>query len=362
MAPRRFPPPYVKDLEEPIPSPRTKEYGIGIIGVGRIANERQIPCYLEKGLKIVAIADINEKNLKETQKRWKIKNAFKDYHELLEIDEIKIVDILTQSWVRPQIVKDSAERGKHILCEKPFARTIEDAEDMIQAAEKANVKLAVHQPSRWYHPFYLTKTLIQKGYIGEPYYYIAIRTCPYDTAYYEREATRWHIHLDDFLPIEWGIHDADTVRWILSQNPVRVFLSASRMPYQNFKSEMVGGCLVDFSPVLKGVFVYRLTTQSDEHEYKLIIEGKEGTIKAGIAPMGLECYSRKLGTSWQKVNWDYHETMFEGHAASMAELINAIYENRSPCNSAQDNLNSIRISLAMYRSLKEDKPIYLKEL
>jgi predicted dehydrogenase len=135
------------------------------------------------------------------------------------------------------------------------------------------------------------------------------------------------------------------------------------MPYQNFKSEMAGSCLIDFSPVLKGVFVYRLANQSGEIEYNLIIEGKEGTIRASDSiPTGLECFSRKLGTGWQKVEWDCYETTLAGHTASMAELINAIHENREPSNSAQDNLNSVRISLAMHRSLKEDRPVYLKEL
>ena len=70
------------------------------------------------------------------------------------------MDVLTQSWVRPRIVKDTAEAEKHIICEKPFARSMEEA----------GVKIAVHQPTRWYYPFALAKILVEEGYIGEPFF------------------------------------------------------------------------------------------------------------------------------------------------------------------------------------------------
>lgn len=96
----------------------------------------------------MAICDINKERLNATKRHWKIEKAFIDYHKLLELEEVKIVDILTQSWVRPPIVKDAARAEKHIICEKPFARSMKEAYSLIQVAEKAGVKIAVHQPTR----------------------------------------------------------------------------------------------------------------------------------------------------------------------------------------------------------------------
>jgi len=339
------------------------DYGIGVIGVGRIASQRQIPNYLKAGLKIVAICDINEENLESTKKRWGIEKAFTDYHKLLELEEVKIVDILTQSWVRPPIVKDSARAGKHIICEKPFARSMEEAHSLVKVAEEAGVKIAVHQPTRYYCPFALAKILVQKGYIGEPFFFIDDRCHYLDTNYYENPITRWHIHLDDFIPMEWGAHPFDIARWLFEKEPIEVYWSGTHMPYQNFKSEMAGACIADFPSPLKAVFILHMADQSNECYWHFRIEGKEGTIKGGIEPSSwLECYSKKLGSKWQRIEWTCKEAIEEVHGGPMFELINAITEGREASNSGYDNLNTIRFCMAVLRSQQEKRIVKLEEV
>lgn len=345
--------------------PRTKDYGIGIIGVGRIANHRQIPGYLKAGLRVVAICDINKENLESTKQKWGIEKAFTDYHKLLELEEVKIVDILTQSWVRPPMIKDAAKAGKHVISEKPFARSMEEAYSLVKVAEEAGVKIAVHQPTRWYYPFALAKVLVRKGYIGEPFFFIDDRCHHLDTDYYEWPTTRWHTHLEDFLPVEWGAHPFDIARWLFEEEPVKVYWSGTHMPYQNFKSEMAGACIADFPSPLKAVFVLHMAEQSDEYYWHFRIEGTEGTIKgnidAGKECPWLGCYSRKLGKGWQRIEWSYEEAIDEVHGGPMFELVNAIDENREPSNSGQDNLNTVRFCLAVLRSAREQCPVSFEE-
>jgi len=338
--------------------PKTKDYGIGVIGVDRIANHRQIPSYLKAGLNVMAICDIDEERLQSTKRRFGIGKAFRDYHELLELEEVKIVDVLTQSWLRPQIVKDAAKAGKHIICEKPFARSMEEARSLVRAAEEAGVKIGVHQPTRWYYHFALAKILLKEGYIGEPFFFIDDRCHHLDTAYYERPINRWHIHLDDFLPIEWGAHPFDIARRLFEREPVKVYWSGTHMPYQNFKSEMAGACIADFPEPLKAVFVLHMSDQSGEYYWHFRIEGKEGTIKGGIEPFcWLECCSKKLGGVRQRIEWGYREAVEEAHGGPMFELVNAIFEDREPSNSGRDNLNTVRFCLAVLRSQREGRPV-----
>ena len=356
----------ISALEYKPAPPKTRGYGIGIIGVGRIANERQIPSYLKAGLNVVAICDINEERLETAKKRWRIEKNFTDYHELLELEEVKIVDILTQTWVRPPIVKDAAQAGKHIICEKPFARSMEEAYSLVQEAEKAGVKIAVHQPTRWYYPFALAKILVQKGYIGEPFFFIDDRCHCLDTVYYENPITRWHIHLEDFLPIEWGAHPFDIARWLFESEPIKVYFSGTHMPYQNFKSEMAGACISDFPSPLKAVFTLHMTNQSDDYYWYFRIEGKEGTIKGCVEATKenpwLACYSKKLGNKWERIEWSYREAIEEAHGGPMFELINAIFEDREPSNSGRDNLNTMRFCLAVLRSLQEGRLVGPEEI
>ena len=346
--------------------PASRDYGIGVVGVGRIANHRQIPDYLKADLNVAAICDINHQNLQATMKRFRIDKGFTDYRELLGLEEVQIVDILTQSWVRPQIVQDAAQAGKHVICEKPFARTIQEARSLVQAAEEAGVKIGVHQPTRWYYPFALAKILVKQGYIGEPFFLIDDRCHHLDTAYYENPVTRWHIHLDDFIPLEWGAHPFDIARWLFEAEPVQVYWSGTHMPYQNFNSPMAGACIADFPPPLKAAFVLHMADQSDEYYWHFRIEGSEGSIKGNIDssadPPWLECFSRKLGGNRERIEWTYQEAVDEAHGGPMFELINAIVEDREPSNSGQDNVGTVRFCLAVLRSQQEGRPVGIEEI
>ena len=344
--------------------PRSADHGIGVIGVGRIANHRQIPDYLKAGLKVAAICDTNEQNLESTRKRFGIEKAFTDYRRLLELKEVKIVDILTQSWVRPPMIRDAAKAGKHIICEKPFARSVKEAASYVKMAEDAGVMLAVHQPTRYYFPFALAKILVQKGYIGEPFFFIDDRCHYLDTGYYENPVTRWHVRLDDFIPMEWGAHPFDISRWLFGKEPARIYWSGTRMPFQNFGSEMAGACVADFEPPLKAAFVLHMADQSSEYYWHFRIEGKEGTIKGNIEatnePPWLECCSKKLGGKWQRMEWSYGEAIDEVHGGPMFDLINSIVDKTEPPNSGRDNLGTIRFCEAVLRSGREKRIVELK--
>jgi len=346
--------------------PKTKDYGIGVIGVGRIANERQIPSYLEAGLRVVAICDVHEGRLEETGSRFGIGNTFADYRQLLEQEDVQILDVLTQSWVRPEIVRAAVQAGKHVICEKPFARSMAEARSQVRAAESAGVKIAVHQPTRWYYPFALAKVLVQQGYIGEPYFYTDDRCHHLDTAYYEREATRWHVHLDDFLQMEWGAHPFDIARWMFGSEPLEVYWSGTEMPYQNFRSEMSGACVASFPAPLKAVFVFHMADQSDEYYWHFRVEGKEGCIKGGVdsghEPPWLACFSKRLGPAWERVEWSGREAISEAHAGPMISLVDGIWEDRDPPNSGQDNINTVRFCLAALRSRQEGRPVSLEDI
>jgi len=129
------------------------------------------------------------------------------------------------------------------------------------------------------------------------------------------------------------------------------------MPYQNFKSEMAGACIADFPPPLKAAFILHMADQSREFYWHFRIEGKEGTIKGNIEANKelpwLECYSKKLGSKWHRIEWSYEEAIDDVHGGPMFELINAIVEGREASNSGRDNLGTIRFCEAVLRSGQE---------
>ena len=345
-----------------------EHYGIGMVGVGRIANQRQIPAYLNAGLNIVAVADVKQEVMEGTKERWNIGKGFLDYHQLLELDEVKIVDVLTNTFPRKQIILDALRAGKHVISEKPFVRSYKDGVEMVEAAEEAGVKLAVHQPTRRYYPFALARVLIEKGYIGELFFIVDEMYGDQDRAYYESPVTRWHASLDDHLHVEWGAHHFDIVRFLSGEMPSSVYCAGTRMPGQNFKSEMANVYAVEFPGALRAAVIMNQVIQAKSGGWTCRVDGTLGTIKIPHVATKLELYSKKLGDVPHTFTWDPYESVvgingvIGGHGADMVDLVNAISEDQEPSSSGRDNLKTVRTYLAAKRSSEEGRPVVPEEI
>lgn len=117
---------------------------------------------------IVAVADPDEKGRQQASQRLKTVQAFSEYLKML--DEIKpnIVSICPR-WVdqHRDMVVAAAERGIHIYMEKPFCRTLAEADEMIAACEKHDVKLAISHQTRYSPKLQVIKNMIGDGQLGE---------------------------------------------------------------------------------------------------------------------------------------------------------------------------------------------------
>jgi len=151
-----------------------RKFNVGIIGVGVIGHAHIKAFSANKKAKVAAIADINPEVLKSASKEFKIKNAFTDYHDLLALDSLDGVAVCTPPFAHAKITCDAASSGKHVLCEKPMAMNSEEAKRMVEACDKAGVKLGICSArSRFSYSAELAKKYIDEGKIGRIYYYRA---------------------------------------------------------------------------------------------------------------------------------------------------------------------------------------------
>jgi predicted dehydrogenase len=111
--------------------------GVGVIGAGGIVRRHAIAyrC-LPEFAKLVAVADIDENRASAAKREHGFRETYTDYRDLLSRDDIDVVSICTPPRVHTPIVVDALNAGKHVLCEKPMARTLEEADQEIEAAER----------------------------------------------------------------------------------------------------------------------------------------------------------------------------------------------------------------------------------
>lgn len=188
---------------------------IGIIGAGAVAQRGHIPEFSSiEGVNIIGIADIDLEKAKLIAQEAGIPRVFKDYQRMLALEELDAVSICTPNYLHAPMTKAACDAGKHVLCEKPMATTIEDAQEMIEAAAQNNVILMIEQAKRFTPPVEVTKSLLQMGIVGEV---LAVRSkfghwgaqawSPTGSWFFEKEKSGGGVLID------LGIHHADLINW-----------------------------------------------------------------------------------------------------------------------------------------------------
>ena len=145
----------------------TKTYGVGIIGTGRISGAHARSSQMVDRARLVAASEVDEARGKQFSDRWGCE-VVKDYHQLLERDDIDIVVLCLPHWLHCPIGIDVANAGKHLLVEKPLANTVEECDQMIAAARKNHVKLLTGHTEQFLAPNVKARQMILNGEVGDP--------------------------------------------------------------------------------------------------------------------------------------------------------------------------------------------------
>ncbi|HEV2129027.1 MAG TPA: Gfo/Idh/MocA family oxidoreductase [Thermomicrobiales bacterium] len=150
------------------------EIGVGLVGykfMGRAHSNayRQVPHFFDVDPKprMVAIAGRNEEACREAAEQLGWEGYETDYHRLVARDDIQLVDVSTPGYNHHEIVLAALAAGKHVLCEKPLANTLEEAQEMLTAARKAGTVNMVNFNYRRVPAVQLAKRLVDEGKLGE---------------------------------------------------------------------------------------------------------------------------------------------------------------------------------------------------
>jgi predicted dehydrogenase len=206
------------------------KYKIGIIGCGFCANgagphQKHMPALIQmpEEVEMVAFCDIIKEKAAKAAKQYGVNNAkvYTDYRELLKDGSIDIVHVCTPNKSHAEIAVAALEAGKHVMCEKPMAKTYADAQKILEAAKRTNKMLTIGYQNR-FRPdsLYLAK-VCQRGELGEIYYAHA-------EALRRRAVPTWGVFLNaeeqgGGALIDIGTHALDLTLWMMNNyEPVSV--------------------------------------------------------------------------------------------------------------------------------------------
>lgn len=190
---------------------------IGIIGCGGIANGKHMPALKKiEEAEMVAFCDIIEERAVKAAKEFGVEGAkvYTDYRKLLEDESIESVHVCTPNRSHSFITIDALEAGKHVMCEKPMAKTYAEAKKMYETAQRTGKKLTIGYQQRWRPDSLYLKEACDNGDLGDIYYGRAI-------ALRRRAVPTWGVFLNEYEQgggplIDIGTHALDLTLWTMN--------------------------------------------------------------------------------------------------------------------------------------------------
>ena len=358
------------NLEHVAPLPKKKDFRIGAIGAGFIMRDIQLVAYKNAGFNVAAIASKIPSETRQAAELRGIPKVYDTWQELVADPSIEVLDIAVPPDVQPAVVKE-AVRHKHIegiLAQKPLAMSLKDACEMVEVCERAGVPLAVNQNMRYDHSIRALKTILSRGYLGEPVLAtIEMRAIPHWQT--------WLAEYDRLTLFAMSIHHLDCFRFLFG-NPQSVYASARPDPRTEFAHrDGIVLYILEYASGLRAaawddVWAGPAREGGAEDTYiRWRVEGTDGMAKGTIGwpgypcrtPSTLDFTTKQEPGCWFSPRWNevWFPDAFQG---TMGELLRSLEEGREPAIGGRDNLDTIALVEACYQSLDEHRPVRLEEI
>jgi predicted dehydrogenase len=332
-----------------------EKIALGLIGCGSIAQESHVPAIAQiPSARIVAVADSDSSKARTVQKKLDSVKIYEDYRQLLRDDEVDAVDICTPTKYHSEIVVAAANSGKHVLCEKPIALTLEDADRMINACAENRVKLMIAHSRRFIPRNSIAKRLIREGRIGKPIWGLQISRRGM------AEPGSWYFDpAMTYGPIaEVGIHDADLLRWFFDDEVVEVIGTGKvRESISPLYNQVLAILKFKHGPVASFEVGYVLPKGYAQYT-TLELMGSKGFVSAADNQMNVVVKAQENGVTYPLAYSDML-SVSNAYRAEIEAFLNSIILDKAPPVSGQDARAALEIVLAVLESIKRRGPVRL---
>ncbi len=280
---------------------------------------------------------------------------FKDWRRLIEYEEVDAVIVATPTQTHKKITKYAANHGKHIFVEKPMARTILGAEEMIHAAQENGVKLFVGHVLRYFQAFSQAKMAITQdnNSIGEIKMVRGLRysTLPNWSKWFFNEEKSGGCILD------LSIHDIDYACWIIGKMPETVYCEARKLPEENINTWVMSMTNLEFE---NGEIAHLEASWLGNESFPWYTEneiiGTEGIIQFDSnSTIPLHQYSKEKTTPLDLFDKD-------GYYYELDSFIQSIWDNKPAEVSGEQGLKAVSVCIAAIKSAEEGRPISMREV
>ena len=325
---------------------------VAIVGAGHMGKVHSAAYANMVNAEPVAVMDIRGDAAEELAKSLDAR-AFTDFEEMLKAADPDVVDVCVPTPLHKEYVVKAAQAGKHVVTEKPMARTLKDCREMIEVTRKAGVTFMVAHVLRFFPEFAAAKKQIDEGAVGNPAVVRTTRGGSFPHAWED-----WYGNFDwsGGVVLDLIIHDFDWLRW--------TFGDAERVYAKGLverKMEHLDYALVTIR-FKSGVIAHVEGTWANPTGFtvKFEVAGDKGMLDFhNKAAMPLVVGRTKTDEAGPGVAIPESPTGQNPYFLELQHFIDCVESGAKPSITPEDGLRAVEISLAALESIRTGGPVVL---
>ena len=332
-------------------------FGTGFWSKFQIAAWREL-----EGAECVALYNRTRSKAEARAQEFGIPGVYDDPEELINKEDLDFIDIITDVDTHPQFVHLAAERGIPVICQKPMAPTLGDAESMVQECREADTPLFIHENWRWQTPIRAVKAALDTGAIGAPFR-ARIDMISGFPVFANQPFLK---DLEQFILTDLGSHTLDVARFMFGE--ASSLYCTTRRVHPDIQGEDVATVVLlterDVTVVVEMAYAENFLERERFPETFLFIEGSKGSIE--LAPDHWLRVTTSEGTHARRVltpRYAWADPAYDVVHASIvpcnADLLKVLRGEGAAETTGEDNLKTTRLVHAAYDSADANAVILL---
>lgn len=334
-----------------------KKLRVGIIGAGSIAEACHLPGYIKNDfVQLAAFADPEPARHKEMYRAFPEMKGYAHFKDMLAAEKLDVVSVCTPNKYHCAATLAALESKCHVLCEKPIATTLKEADQMIEAAKKARRKLMVGFTHRLFRGPQRCHDLLQEKALGKPFM-IRVRFA-HGGPFPGWAKSDWFYKKDDAAGgamLDMGIHAIDLCLWLFG--PITRVSAKAATLIRKIEVDDNALLLLEFKSGALGYIEVGWTSKPGFSG--LEIYGTEGSLICDYAK-GLKLCGGKASAGKDSVyNWKIIESRPTdgGWASEIGHWINVVRGEEKLSMTGKDGRDALEVALAAYKSSETGKAI-----
>ena len=353
------------EAPEKIPGPfegRPERVGFAIVGLGRLALGQILPSFgRSKYAKPVALVSGDRTKALKVARQYDIKDTsvynYKNYEGLAQNSEVQVIYIVLPNSMHAEFVVRGAKTGKHILCEKPMATSVQDCERMIAACEAAHVKLMIAYRQQYEPMNRAIVEMVRSGKLGSLKSFIA------SNSQNQGDPGQWRQQIalsgGGCLP-DVGIYCLNAARFLTGLEPLEVSAMLHQPKDDPRFAEVEETC--SFEARFPGGLIASCSSGYGAHRSQFLrLEGDKGwaELNPAFGYTGLKLRTSKTEEGHDVVSEPSIEAV-DQFAQEIDHMARCVQQNVRPHTPGEEGLQDQRIVAAIYESAKSGRTVKLQ--